>query len=135
MKRISNVNSFSAIIDRLIIENLKIIHFIDKDDLTSANSQNEVISELKFELDKIYNELYNNAYTSVDEKRTYDSDKLFNDIFLLCLNNYSIMVGDSLKIEESKKEVINIEKLRWYIQLVRGNLEHRSKIKNNLEQL
>jgi predicted RNA methylase len=61
--------------------------------------------------------------------------KLFNDIFLLCLNNYSIMVGDSLKIEESKKEVINIEKLRWYIQLVRGNLEHRSKIKNNLEQL
>jgi hypothetical protein len=131
----SNVNSFSAIIDRLIIENLKIIHFIDKDDLTSANSQNEVISELKFELDKIYNELYNNAYTSVEEKRTYDSDKLFNDIFLLCLNNYSIMVGDSLKIEESKKEVINIEKLRWYIQLVRGNLEHRSKIKNNLEQL
>ena len=53
MKRISNVNSFSAITDRLIIENLKIIQFVDQNKLEEAEQQNLIISELKIELDLI----------------------------------------------------------------------------------
>ena len=46
MKRMSNVNSFSAIIDRLIIENLKIIQFVDQNKLEEAEQQNVIISGL-----------------------------------------------------------------------------------------
>lgn len=135
MKRISNVNSFSAIIDRLIIENLKVIQFVDQNKLKEAKQQNEIILELKNELTTIYNELLQNRYTSIEEQRTYTSNELFSDIFRLCLNNYSIAIGDKLKIEESEKEIINIEYLKKYILTVRGNLEERARSKNNLEKI
>jgi hypothetical protein len=135
MKRMSNVNSFSAIIDRLIIENLKIIQFVDQNKLEEAEQQNLIISELKTELDLIYQELLENRYTSIGEQRTYTSQNLFSDIFRLCLNNYSIALGDKLKIEESKKDIVNINTLKNYINAVRENLEERSKSKNNLENI
>jgi hypothetical protein len=135
MRRISNVNSFSAIIDRLIIENLKIVQFVDQGKLKEAEQQNEIIFELKNELDKIYNELLENRYKSIGEQRTYNSENLFTDLFRLCLNNYCIAKGDKLKIEESKKEIINVDNLKGYINFVRDNLEERSKSKNNFEKI
>ena len=135
MKRMSNVNSFSAIIDRLIIENLKIIQFVDQNKLEEAEQQNVIISELKTELDLVYQELLENRYISIGEQRTYTSKNLFSDIFRLCLNNYSIALGDKLKIEESKKDIVNIDTLKNYINSVRENLEERSKSKNSLENI
>ena len=131
----SNVNSFSAIIDRLIIENLKIIQFVDQNKLEKAEQQNVIISELKTELNLIYQELLENRYKSIGEQRTYTNDNLFSDLFRLCLNNYCIAKGDKLKIEESNKSVVDIDNLKNYILAVRENLEERSKSKNNLENI
>ena len=131
----SNVNSFSAIIDRLIIENLKIIQFVDQNKLEEAEQQNVIISELKTELNLIYQELLENRYKSIGEQRTYTNDNLFSDLFRLCLNNYCIAKGDKLKIEESNKSVVDIDNLKNYILAVRENLEERSKSKNNLENI
>lgn len=135
MKRISNVNSFSAIIDRLIIENLKIIQFVDQNKLVEAEQQNVIINALKIELDLIYQELLENRYKSIGEQRTYTNDNLFSDLFKLCLNNYCISKGDKLKIEESNKSIVDINNLKNYILAVRENLEERSKSKNNLEKI
>jgi hypothetical protein len=131
----SNVNSFSAIIDRLIIENLKIIQFIDQNKLEEAEQQNVIISELKTELDLIYQELLESRYTSIGEQRTYTNDNLFSDLFRLCLNNYCIAKGDNLKIEESKQDIVNVDMLKNYINAVRENLEERAKSKNSLENV
>jgi hypothetical protein len=131
MKRMSNVNSFSAIIDRLIIENLKIIQFIDQNKLEEAEQQNVIISEL----DLIYQELLESRYTSIGEQRTYTNDNLFSDLFRLCLNNYCIAKGDNLKIEESKQDIVNVDMLKNYINAVRENLEERAKSKNSLENV
>jgi hypothetical protein len=136
MKRMSNVNSFSAIIDRLIIENLKIFQFIENGDLEKADDQNDIISELKNELDIIFDEIKSNSYDSISEQRTFTtSDNVFLNLFLLSLNNYSISKGDKLKLEEIKKDEIDVEKLKLYIEFVRSNLELRSHSKNNLEYL
>jgi len=135
MKRMSNVNSFSAIIDRLIIENLKIIQFVDQNKLEEAEQQNVIISELKTELDLIYQELLENRYKSIGEQRTYTNANLFSDLFRLCLNNYCIAKGDKLKIQESKKDTVNIDTLKNYINAVRENLEERSRSKNSLENI
>ena len=131
----SNVNSFSAILDRLIIENLKIIQFVDQNKLEEAGRQNVIIGELKIELDLIYQELLENRYASIEEQRTYTNDNLFSDLFRLCLNNYCIATGDKLKIEEIKKSVVDIDNLKKYILYVRENLEERSRSKNNLEKI
>ena len=131
----SNVNSFSALLDRLIIENLKIIQFVDQNKLKEAKQQNVIISELKNELDSIYQELLENRYKSIGEQRTYTNDNLFSDLFRLCLNNYCIAKGDKLKVEESKKGIVNVDMLKNYINAVRENLEERSKSKNNLENI
>ena len=136
MKRMSNVNSFSTIIDRLIIENLKIFQFIENGDLEKADDQNDIISELKNELDIIFDEIKSNSYDSISEQRTFTtSDNVFLNLFLLSLNNYSIAKGDKLKLEEIKKDEIDVEKLKLYIEFVRSNLELRSHSKNNLEIL
>ncbi len=131
----SNVNSFSALLDRLIIENLKIIQFVDQNKLKEAQQQNVIISELKNELDLIYQELLESTYNSIGEQRTYVSDNLFSDLFRLCLNNYCIAKGDKLKIEESKQDIVNVDTLKNYINAVRENLEERSKSKNSLENV
>lgn len=137
MKRMSNVNSLSAIIDRLIIENLKIIQFTDKNDIEKAEKQKLIIQELKKELDIIFKEISNKKYKSICEQRTYNSDNFFQDLFILCVNNYCISKYDKLKIEESKKSnsEINIKKLKNYIQIVRSNLESRAEVKNNIEKI
>lgn len=133
MTRISNVNSLSAIIDRLIIENLKMISYADTNHINEANSQNEIINALKMEFSTIMEELISNKYSSISENRTFKHDKFFENLFRLCLNNYSISVGDKLKIEEIKNQDINAENLKRYIHFVRCNLEDRAGCKNNIE--
>lgn len=131
-----NVNSFSAIIDRLIIENLKIFQFIERGELEKADEQNAIISELKKELDIIFDEIESKSYDSISEQRTFHtSDNTFFNLFLLSLNNYSIATGDQLKINESQKEEIDVNTLTECIKFVRTNLELRSYAKNNLECL
>lgn len=131
--RVSNLNSFSAILDRLVIENLKLIYFTDKGDEKNIKFQNELLTALKEELDIICEEIGNNEYKSLEEKRTFDSDNLFSNLFQLCLNNFCISKYDKLKINECNKEIINVNNLKNYIFLVRENLEQRSRAKNNLE--
>jgi hypothetical protein len=135
MKRISNVNSFSAIVDRLIIENLKIIQFTDKNEIQKAEYQNIIIIELKSELDLIFNEIINNKYQSITEQRTYSSDEFFADLFKLCLSNYCIAKGDKEKIEIVKNNPIDLEKLKSSIEYVRNSLEIRANTKNNMEKI
>lgn len=137
MKRIPNVNSFSAIIDRLIIENLKIIQFTDKDDLEKAKNQIEVIKELKNELNTIFKELINKKYKSIKEQRTYSSEELYKNLFKLCVNNYCIAKYDKLKLSHINKptEEIDLKELKKYIENVRYNLEDRAKNKNEMENI
>ncbi len=44
-------------------------------------------------------------------------------------------LGCVLKVEESKKGIVNVDMLKNYINAVRENLEERSKSKNNLENI
>ena len=133
--RVSNLNSFSAVIDRLIIESLKLLSFIDRNETDKIQIQKQIVEELKIELDKIYLELQTKEYVSTIEQRTYSRNSLFNDMFQLCLNNFCIAKYDKLKIEEANKDIINVDNIKKYIDMVRGNLEERAVAKNNLENI
>jgi hypothetical protein len=131
--RITNLNSFSAIIDRIIIESLKIIQFATQNNIQKCNEQNEILSALKLELDIVCDEINNGTYKVLTENRTFVSDVLFENLFKLCLTNYCVSRYDALKLEECNKGVVDVENLKCYINAVRGNLEERAKAKNNLD--
>lgn len=133
--RVCNLNSFSALIDRLIIENLKLFSFIEKNDEDKIKTQVEIITQLKKELDIVYVEIQENKYHSIKEERTYVRNQMFDNLFKLCLTNATIAKYDALKIKEASSDIIDVELLRQYINFVRGNLEERSVAKNNLDKM
>lgn len=86
MKRIPNFNTISTIIDRLIIENVKLAHFDnqlkyepdkvpeDKREelLNNTRTQFEIIRAIKSELSDALLLIWDEgAYDSIDEKRTF----------------------------------------------------------------
>lgn len=133
--RVCNLNSFSALLDRLIIENLKLFSFIEKNEEDKINTQIKIINQLKQELDIVYVEIQENKYGSIKEERTYVRNQLFDNLFKLCLANATIAKYDALKVKEAGSDIINVEALREYINFVRGNLEERSVAKNNLDKI
>ena len=132
--RISNLNSFSAVIDRLSIENLKMINFMERKKDEKIETQRVIINGLCKELEDIFEELRKEQYKSVDENRTYNfkSNQLIDDIFKLCISNYIIGKLDRQKIKSSERGW-DAKKIRNYILQVRDYLEFRSFIKNRIE--
>jgi hypothetical protein len=86
-KRIPNLNTFSAIIDRLIVEVNKVAFLENKKreeqqktapDISkiaewdnSSRDANECRSALKNELDKLFIESFKNGYDIINESRTF----------------------------------------------------------------
>lgn len=80
---IPNFNSFSTLIDRLSIENVKLAHFeflLDQESVTSSRAelydkiavQHSVITALKEELSKMMVQIYvEKKYETLEEKRTF----------------------------------------------------------------
>ena len=104
-KRICNLNSFSAIIDRIIIENLKMLKFIDEKTDAKVKEQQDIINGLREELDIIFSEISRRSYKSINENRTYESktNEMIEDIFKLCVCNYIIGKKDKEKISSAEK--------------------------------
>jgi len=132
--RICNLNSFSAVIDRLIIEHLKLLRFVENNDDDKVKCQEEIIDGLKMELEDIFSELCRGSYKSVDENRTYESksNDLIDGVFKLCVCNHIIGKMDKKKIRSAEKN-LNPRSMRGYILQVRDYLEFRAYIKNKLE--
>src|SRR5687768_9385025 len=92
--RISNVNSFSALVDRLIVENLKLIHFVDtKDDRQCI--QQLLIDDLREELEHCFKQIQHSKYQYRKECRTFT-----HNLLRLCFDHYQITKYDRLKIQD-----------------------------------
>ena len=122
--RISNVNTFSALIDRLIVENLKMIKFVDEKD-NRASLQQLIIDDLKQELEDICDDINKSQYECRQECRTFTYNLL-----RLCLDHYYITKYDNLKLEDD----IDLSQVRAYNLLVRECLEDRAVIKNRIDE-
>lgn len=135
-QRICNLNSFSAVLDRIIIEQLKLIRFLDACETEKIESQEKILDGLREELQKIFEELENGDYLASDEHRTYDSkaNQLIDDIFKLCICNYVIGKNDKRKVVSAESKRVKPKQMRNYILQVRDYLEFRAHIKNRLER-
>jgi predicted nuclease with TOPRIM domain len=79
--RITNLDTLSAMLDRLVTENIKKF-FFEKDGLNDKiEHQVKVIDELKEKISELFHECYNNKkYNYMSEKRTWKDDDVVEDI-------------------------------------------------------
>ena len=87
--------------------------------------QKDIINEIKYKLKELFLEVYNaNCYDYIDEKRTFSSSNIVEEI--------SELVTNDIHIGESDRPRLNIAMLEE--KRLRKSNEGRSKNKNNIDK-
>ena len=132
--RITNLDTLSAMLDRLVTENIKKF-FFEKDGLDDKiEHQIKVIDELKEKISELFHECYKNKeYNYMSEKRTWKDNDIVEDISQLTYND--ILVGESDRgvLGEVTSENTDIEHLKFQAKRMRKSNEGRAKNKNDID--
>ncbi len=128
--RITNVNTLSSLLDRLIVERIKWYFFVKGDDMSLVVHQQEIIDLIKLEIEKI---LLEPEYEYLSEKRTFVNEILVN-LDELIKNNCHIGESDRKRLEETKKENPDVNVFIQQERRLRTANEGRSKNKNLIDQ-
>ena len=133
-KRITNIDTLSALFDRLISENIK-LYFFKKDKLHSySQHQSIVIKEIKIRLSNLLNEtLTTQKYDYISEKRTYKPDDVIETLEELIKSDIITGEGDRANLEEANSDNPSLEKFKKNHKLIRKANENRSVNKNKLD--
>lgn len=134
--RITNIDTLSALFDRLITERIK--HFFfnkdGKDEL--VEHQEKVIKEIKLKIIELFNECENEGqYKYLSEKRTFNENAIIEELDKLVVADIRIGEGDRRRLEEIKKENPDLDVIIENEKITRGSNEQRAKSKNLIDQL
>jgi len=123
-KRVTNIDTLSALLDRLVTENIKRF-FFDKDGLIAKVShQDLVISEIKSRLVELFLEVYDNGkYEYISENRTFNASNI--------VENIQDLITNDIHIGESDRARLNIAMLEE--KRLRKSNEGRAQNKNNID--
>ena len=124
-KRVTNIDALSALLDRLVTENIKRF-FFDKDGLVEkVDHQDVVISEIKERLTELFLEVYDNGtYDYISENRTFTASNIVENIEQLITND--IHIGES---DRARLNIAMMEEKR-----LRKSNEGRAQNKNNIDR-
>lgn len=133
-KKITNVDTMSALIDRMICERIK-LYFFEKDNrISDIAHQRDVLIQLKIRLSDVFAEcLYENDYDYLEEKRTFSVNDVIQELGNLTLYNIEIGENDRLALGAAKEE--NLNDMKKGILSFRYFNECRSKAKIKLDKL
>jgi len=122
--RITNIDTLSSLIDRLITENIKLYFFKKDKQNKKIKHQKVIISEIKIKLNELFLEVYNkNSYDYISEKRTFIASNIIEEISELITND--INIGES---DRARLNIVMLEEKR-----LRKSNEGRSQNKNNID--
>jgi len=126
---ISNIDSVSALLDRLITEKIKQYFFFIRKKNKEAIKQSLIIKKITSKLNEALKEIYvSKKYNFINEIRTFDNNsdisKLINNIENLIVMNLNIGIADN-----------KLNRIIRNIKLSRNSLEGRAKNKNNIDIL
>lgn len=135
MKRITNIDTLSALFDRLITENIK-LYFFDKDNnQDKVNHQISVIQEIKKKITEVFNEILSNKkYEYISEKRTYSIDDVTESLETLIKADILTGEGDRDNLREVKSKKPSLEKFITNHKKIRKANELRAVSKNKIDQ-
>jgi len=135
MRYITNIDTLSALIDRLISENIK-LYFFNKDGLLdNIKHQENVISEIKDRLSNLLSEVYvDNNYDYMYELRTYKPEDIVETIEELIHNDITTGEGDRANLKEATSDNPSLHEFKRNHKLIRKANENRAVAKNKLDR-
>ena len=138
MSYITNIDTLSALLDRMISENIK-LYFFKKDGITeNIEHQEKVIFEIKEKLKTFFLEIYVNkkitGYEYISEKRTYKPEDIVETLEELIHNDITTGEGDRANLKEAISDNPSLEHFTRNHKLIRKANENRAVAKNKLDK-
>ena len=136
MSYITNIDTLSALLDRLISENIK-LYFFRKDGIDeNIEHQEKVIFGIKEKLKTFFLEIYVNqyGYEYISEKRTYKPDDIVETLEELIHNDIVTGEGDRANLKEATSDNPSLEHFTRNHKLIRKANEQRAVSKNKLDK-
>jgi len=135
MKYITNIDTLSALIDRLISENIK-LHFFKKDGIDeNIEHQEKVIDEIKARIDALFLEVFiHEEYDYISEKRTYKPEDIVETLEELIHNDITTGEGDRANLKEATSDTPSLKHFTRNHKLIRKANENRAVSKNKLDE-
>jgi hypothetical protein len=134
--RVTNIDTLSAYLDRLITENIK-LYFFNKDNLTDKVAhQKIVIEEIKIKISELFLEtIERNSYNYIEEHRTFNESAIVEELEELIQNDINIGEADRARLAETTKEIPNLDRMIVNEKRLRKANEGRARNKNNIDKL
>ena len=135
MKYITNVNTLSVLLDRLIVENIK-LYFFTKDNLSdNVLHQNEVIHEIKKKICEVLIHTYESKqYDYIEEKRTYKYNAIVETVEELVKSNITTGQADKQNLVEALSDNPSVDKFKLNHKILRKANENRALCKNKIDE-
>jgi hypothetical protein len=128
--RITNINTLSALFDRLITERIKWYFFVKQGNMELMVHQDELISFIRQEIEKC---LLEPEYEYISERRTFVNE-LLTDLDSLIVSDIHIGESDRKRLDETKKETPDVNVFIAQEKRLRTANEQRSKLKNQIDE-
>jgi hypothetical protein len=135
MSYITNIDTLSALLDRLISENIK-LYFFKKDGIDeNIEHQEKVISSIKDRLFVLFDDVYREGeYEYISELRTYKPDDIVETLEELIHNDITTGEGDRANLKEATSDNPSLEHFTRNHKLIRKANENRAVAKNKLDE-
>ena len=135
MRYITNIDTLSALLDRLISENIK-LHFFKKDGVSeNIEHQEKVISEIRERIKTLLGEVFVwKKYDYISEKRTYKPEDIVETLEELIHNDITTGEGDRANLKEATSDNPSLEHFTRNHKLIRKANENRAVAKNKLDE-
>ena len=135
MGYITNIDTLSALLDRLISENIK-LHFFKKDGIDeNIEHQEKVIGEIKARIDALFLEVFiHEEYDYISEKRTYKPEDIVETLEELIHNDITTGEGDRANLKEATSDTPSLKHFTRNHKLIRKANENRAVSKNKLDE-
>ena len=133
--RVTNIDTLSALFDRLITENIKKYFFNKDGKLEESIHQEIVISEVKNKITELFTEVFESGeYPHLSEKRTFDENAIVEELEELIFNDINIGEADRERLSQVNSDNPKIEKLIVNEKRLRKSNEGRARNKNNIDK-
>ena len=135
MSYITNIDTLSALLDRLLSENIK-LHFFKKDRIDeNIEHQEKVIYEIRERIKILLGEVFIwKKYNYISEKRTYKPDDIVETLEELIHNDIITGEGDRANLKEATSDNPSLEHFTRNHKLIRKANENRATAKNKLDK-
>jgi len=135
-QRITNIDTLSALLDRLVTENIKLFFFTKDNKEKNVKHQIEVISSIRKRISSLLKECFlEHGYEYLSEERTFDENSIVEELEQLIFNDINIGESDRARLEQVHSDDPNLAKFIVNEKRLRKANEGRAKNKNNIDKI